>query len=101
MALAILTIACFLFYTTSKYFPRQDLKIFRQNKKYTLLIAGALLLFSLVIFTFTSDFATSLVTWMVSFMMVMSAMILSVKLNFRWVWLWGAVSVLFILIDFV
>jgi len=99
MALAVLTLACFLFYATSRYFPKAGLKRIKDNKRGMLIAASVLSILSLILFTLTYDFATSLVMWMVALMTVLSAIILSLKLNFRWVWIWGGLCLVFILID--
>ena len=101
MALAILTFSCFLLYATSKYFPKQGIKLVDQHKKAVILMASALSLCSLFLFTFWYDFATALVCWIIAFMTLLSAIILSIKLNYKWIWVWGGLSLIFILIDIV
>lgn len=99
MALAVLTIACLLFYASSRYFPRQDIKLIANNKIAVLLAASAISIVSLVLFMVNNDFATSLVYWMIALMTLLSAIVLSVKLNFNWVWIWAGLCILFIIID--
>ncbi|MEM0939212.1 MAG: hypothetical protein AAF600_04735 [Bacteroidota bacterium] len=101
MALAILTIACLLLYATSKYFPKQEIKWIDQNKKTILWTATALAILSLIILNLANDFGTSLVFWMIAFMTILSAVILSVKMNIKWIWVWGGLCVIFLLIDVV
>jgi len=101
MALAILIVACLLLYATSKYFPKQGVPWVDNNKKAILWIASVLSVFSLIIFTFSNDFGTSLVFWMVAFMTLLSAIILSVKMNEKWIWVWGGLCLFFILIDLI
>ena len=101
MALAILTIACFLLYATSKYFPVADVPYVKEHKTKILLLASAISLLSLFVFSNSYDFETALMIWLVAFMTLLSAIVLSVKMNTKWVWVWGGLCVLFILIDFV
>lgn len=99
MALAVLTIACMLFYASSKYFPFQDIPIVTKRKIGSIGLASAISLLSLLLFTRSLGFATALMVWMTAFMALLSAIILSVKMNRKWIWVWGVLSVLFILID--
>lgn len=101
MALTILIIACFLLYSTSKYFPKQGIKLIDENKKLVLGIASALAIVSLFVFNTNNDFATSLVFWMIAFMTILSSIILSIKLNFKWIWVWGSICLIFLLVDFI
>jgi hypothetical protein len=99
MALAILTISCFMFYMVSKYFPIQGIKLVTDNKKAVLVLASTLSLFSLYLFTISYDISTSIVLWMIATMTLLSAIVLSVKLNFKTVYLWGVVCILFVILD--
>ena len=99
MALAVLTFACFLYYLTSKYFPIQGIVLVKDHKTKIVLLASAISLCSLYLFSRSFDFATALMIWMIAFMTLLSAMILSVKMNHKWIWLWGGLCLLFILID--
>ena len=101
MALAILTISCLLFYSTSKYFPLQEIKWLSINRNLSIWIASALSLLSLALFTISLDFTTSLIFWMIALMTVLSAIILSVKMNVKWIWVWGGLCLLFVIIDLV
>ncbi|MEM7509491.1 MAG: hypothetical protein AAF388_01080 [Bacteroidota bacterium] len=101
MALAILTIACFLLYATSKYFPVADVHYVKEHKTKIILLASAISFLSLFVFSNSYGFETALMIWLVAFMTLLSAIILSVKMNIKWVWVWGGLCVLFILIDFV
>jgi len=99
MALTILTIACFLLYATSKYFPRQDLTWLKDRRQVFVWIGSAASLLSLYLFTWSYDFATALMVWMITFATLLSAIVLSVKMNTRWIWVWGGFCLLFVLID--
>lgn len=99
MALAILTLACFMFYATSKYFPKQDLPQVKAYKVQLLVLASAISILSLYLFTKSSDFSTALMIWLVAFMTILSAVIISVKINFKWIWAWGIFCILSLLID--
>ncbi len=99
MALTTLTIACFLFYRTSRYFPMKETDLIKEHKSKILILASAIAFFSLFLFARSFDFATALMIWMIAFMTLLSAIILSVKMDQRWMWIWGALSVLFIFID--
>jgi len=99
MALTTLTLACFLLYGTSKYFPIEGIEVLKEHRGKIVLLASAISLFSLFLFNRSFDFSTSLMIWMSAFMMLLSAIILSVKMNEKSVWMWGAFCLLFILID--
>jgi cell division protein FtsW (lipid II flippase) len=99
MALTALTISCFLFYATSKYFPLEDWSAFRKHKLWVNLAAGAISLLSLYLFTVSHDFSTALMTWMIALMTLLSSIVLSVKMNNRWIWVWCGLCVLFLIID--
>jgi len=101
MALATLTLSCFMFYVTSKYFPKQGIRVIDDYKKQALLIASAFSFVSLALFTSTYDFATAFVVWLIAWITLFSAIILSIKMNFKWVWVWGSMCIIFILIDLV
>lgn len=64
------------------------------------MIASVLALLSLFMFTYSYDFATSLVFWIIAFMTLLSAMILSLKMTLKSVWVWGGLCLTFILVDF-
>ncbi|MEL6719289.1 MAG: hypothetical protein AAFP82_11280 [Bacteroidota bacterium] len=98
MALSILLLACFLFYGTSKYFPIQY-DFVKDHKTKLLILASVVSLLSLYLFTSSFDFATALMIWILASMTLLSAVILSVKMNTKWLWLWGFVALLFIIID--
>lgn len=99
MALAVLTLSCFLFYATSKYFPITEIPFVKDHKTTIILLASAISLLSLYLFTWSYDFATALIIWIIAFMTLLSAMILSIKMNIKWIWIWGGLSILFILTD--
>ena len=103
MALTSLTIACLLFYSTSRYFPlSEDLqKNVSVVKNWILSTAVVLLLLSLWWFTFEFDGVTAFVIWLTAVMTILSALILTVKLNIRWLYCWAVLCVLFIIIDFI
>ena len=99
MALASLTIACFLFYFTSKYFPARDREIVERHKGKLIALASAIMLVSLYLFSADHDLTTAIVVWWVALMTLLSSIILSVKMNRKWIWVWGAICILFIWID--
>ena len=101
MALTVLIIACFLFYLPSKYFPLKVNKPLAIPKRIINSIASVGALLSLFIFTFSFDFPTALIIWLTAFMTLLSAIIISLKVSKQWVWVWGVVSLLFIIIDFI
>lgn len=98
MALAILTISCILFYATSRYFPLEDPRILG-NKRSLIWVASVLSLLSLFLLYEDSDLATALMVWSIALMTLLSGIILSLKINLRWIWVWTAICFLFILID--
>lgn len=99
MALTILTIACFLFYASSKYFPDHGIALLQWKQKTLILIASALALLSLFIMDSTDGFATAFTVWLVAFMTLLSAVIISIKLSLKWTWVWAGVCLVFILTD--
>lgn len=103
MALTLLTISCLLFYSTSKYFPLSaDLqKKISDIKNWIIGAAIVLMLLSLWSFTFEFDGVTAFVIWLTAVMTILSALILTVKLNTRWLYCWAVLCVLFIIIDLI
>ncbi|MEL6835579.1 MAG: hypothetical protein AAFP77_21435 [Bacteroidota bacterium] len=99
MALAAMTLACFLFYMTSRYFPEQDLPFVQEHKSKVRVLASAIAFISLYLFTRSFDTETAVMVWLMALMTLLSAIILSVKMNVKWIWTWGSLSLLFILID--
>lgn len=99
MALATLILACLLFYSTSKYFPFEKLAIVRTRKYLVIGVACTLAFSSFYLFIIQIDFATALMIWMIAFMTILSAMIISLKISFHWIWMWGALSLFFVVID--
>ncbi|MEL7002535.1 MAG: hypothetical protein AAFN93_07345 [Bacteroidota bacterium] len=100
MALAILIISGILFYSTSKHFPLQGIAdVVNQNRNWVLIIASAFTIFSLYVFTISYDFATSFVLWVIAFITILSAVIPSVKVNTKWIWVWAGMALLLVIID--
>lgn len=100
MALAALLISCFLFYASSKFFPIAYWSEFLKPYKTIANAAAAALAFlSLFLLTYPFEFPTALLVWMTALMTLLSAVILSVKINTQWLWFWGVIGLLFILID--
>jgi len=99
MALALLIVSCFLIYSTSRYFPEGRFSWIKKHKITTQLTAGAICLVSLYLVSVSYDFTTALMIWMIALMTLLSSMILSVKMNQKWLWVWGGLCLLFIMID--
>ncbi|MEM8892923.1 MAG: hypothetical protein AAGC88_00005, partial [Bacteroidota bacterium] len=72
-----------------------------EHKIKVLSLASAISFFSLYLFTFSYDLATAIIIWLVALMTLLSSVILSVKLNPKWIWVWGALCLMFVIIDFV
>ena len=101
MALAFMILSCFLFYGTSRYFPMQDIPMLQDHQLKIIALAGAISILSLFLFARSFDLVTGFLVWMLAFMTVLSAIILSVKMNVKWVWAWGGLSILSIAIDLI
>lgn len=101
MALTILTLACFLYYASSRYFPEHNIALLKDKQKILILVASALALISLFIMSSTDGFATGFTVWLIASMTLLSAVIISIKLSFSWTWFWGGVCFVFILTDFI
>ncbi|MEM6346184.1 MAG: hypothetical protein AAF927_20005 [Bacteroidota bacterium] len=101
MALAVLTIACFLSYSTSRYFPMEAFDFGKKQPKVVLAISVAIAFVALFLFSADYDFATALIIWLAAYMAILSSIVVSLKLNVKSVWLWGAFSLLAIVIDLV
>ncbi|MEM7575474.1 MAG: hypothetical protein AAF433_21400 [Bacteroidota bacterium] len=100
MALAILTLACGLFYASSaKYFPLREVSFLQENRRILLPLGGVVALLAFYFFYRQYDFATALMIWSVGLMALLSAIIVSVKMNQQWIWAWGALSVISLLTD--
>ncbi|MEM6522755.1 MAG: hypothetical protein AAGF85_04985 [Bacteroidota bacterium] len=99
MALAALTIACLLFYMTSKYFPIENNEVITKQKWLIFSVASATAFLSLYIFTSSYGFATAFVIWLIAFMTFLSAIVLSVKMNIKWLWVWTGLALTLLVID--
>ncbi|MEM8967048.1 MAG: hypothetical protein AAGE93_11570 [Bacteroidota bacterium] len=103
MGLTILTLACLLLYVTSKYFPVvggiQASVI--KHKSRVLLIGILLLVISLIAFSQHYDVLTTFIVWLTALMTILSALILTIKISLKWLYGWGALCVLFLIIDFI
>ena len=83
MALALLILFSFMVYATSRYFPRQDLPLVVEHKSKVLVLAGAISLLSLFLLNQVYDFGTALMIWLTGLMTILSAVIISVKMNVK------------------
>ncbi|MEM7106752.1 MAG: hypothetical protein AAF519_00905 [Bacteroidota bacterium] len=99
MALAALTIACLLLYMTSKYFPIENIEVIVKQKWVILGVATTIAFLSLYIFTVSYGFATAFVIWLIAFMTFLSAIVLSVKMNPKWLWIWTGLALTLLIID--
>ena len=99
MALATLTISCILFYMTSKYFPVSKIEVVRKNTIKTLFVASAVLILSLYLFSIEFSFITAFVVWLIAFMTLMSLIVLSIKMNDKWIWGGSLFSISSLIID--
>ena len=101
MALAILIVSCVVLYSTSKYSPIRRVLLIEKDKKLTITVACVILLLSFFFFSTYYDFTTALVVWLISFMTILSAVVLSIKMNVKWIWIWGGFCILMILVDLI
>lgn len=101
MALAFMILSCFLFYGTSRYFPMQDIPMLQEHKLKIIALAGAISLLSLFLFARSFDLVTGFLVWMLAFMTILSGIILSLKMNTKWIWAWSSLSILSIIIDLI
>lgn len=101
MALATITLACLLYYASSKYFPWYEALQLEQCKGVLVGIASAIALLAFYLFTLEYDWATALMIWSMALMTLLCAVILSIKLNDKWIWAWGALGILFLVIELV
>ena len=99
MALAALTVACLLFYMTSKYFPIENNAVITKQKWLILTVASAIAFLSLYIFTTSYGFATAFVIWLIAFMTFLSAIVISVKINMKCLWIWTVLALTLLIID--
>ncbi|MEM9142106.1 MAG: hypothetical protein AAGA86_03910 [Bacteroidota bacterium] len=98
MALSILTLGCLLGYGTSKYFPL-EIGLLKRHKIKVLLVASIFLLFSGYLFTFWYDGISAWAIWSVAVMTVLSCIILSIKMNTKWIWAWVTAPILFLILE--
>lgn len=101
MALTILTLSCFLYYASSRYFPEHSIALLKGKQKALISIASVMALISLFLMSSADGFATGFTVWLIAFMTLLSAVIISIKLSFSWTWFWGGVCLVFILTDFI
>ena len=101
MALASITIACFLFYLPSKYFPVtwKILDEVKSKKIPVMILASAFAFFALVIWSNSFGFATGLMIWVTALMTILCAMVLSLAINKKLVSLWIVVLILSLIIN--
>ena len=102
MAVSILIVACLLCYLTSKHFPLSGERLMKMARQKPLLniLAIILAVTSLVLFYGHFNGVTAFVVWLTALMTILSAVILSVKLNVKWVYFWSVVVLLFMIVDF-
>ena len=102
MALTILTLSCFLFYLTSKYFPSdQKIRSMTVKHKTKIMVIAVLMLFISLV-TFYKDFTgvTAWVMWLTALMTILSALILTVKFHIKWLYGWLGLCIIFLIFDF-
>ncbi|WKN42995.1 hypothetical protein [Tunicatimonas pelagia] len=101
MELTILVLSCLLFYAPSRYFPVDSiLRVnIAQYRKVMLIGATLLLLVSFASFYQTYDGFTAFAIWLTAGTTILSALILTVKLDLRWLYGWGMLCVLFLITD--
>lgn len=102
MAVSMLIVSCFLFYLTSKHFPlpEKKLKKIATQKLNLNILAMVLAVTSLMLFLVQFNWVTMLVMWLTTLTTSLSGVILSIKLNIMWVYLWSLLALLFLAIDF-
>ncbi|MEL6673060.1 MAG: hypothetical protein AAFR61_12740 [Bacteroidota bacterium] len=100
MALALMILACFSFYGTSRYFPHQEFPGLLERKQLLFILASVMSISSLFLFTRNFDGVTGFFVWLVAFMTILSAVIPTVKMNIKWSWAWGAICVGAMIVDF-
>lgn len=98
MALSILTIACLLLYASSKYFPL-EIGVVQKYKVKVLFLASLLLLVSGYLFTFWYDGISSWAIWSVAVMTVLSCIVLSIRMNTKWLLVWCLAPIIFLIIE--
>ena len=84
---------------TSKYFPVSKIEVVRKNTIKTLFVASAVLILSLYLFSIEFSFITAFVVWLIAFMTLMSLIVLSIKMNDKWIWGWSLFSISSLIID--
>jgi len=87
---------------TSKYFPLDEnsrLSIKKSKTEITLVAVG-LLCTSLYFFSRNYAIATALVIWIFAFVAILSTLIITMKFNVKWIYVWGILCILFLTIDF-
>ncbi|MEM1135067.1 MAG: hypothetical protein AAGI07_04460 [Bacteroidota bacterium] len=99
MSLATLIISCLLLYSTSKYFPSNSPLRFEKSRKEIIIISIFLLFISFWALTNHYDAITSVVIWLAALMTILSSVILTIKLNIKWLYVWGSLCVLSLIID--
>ncbi len=99
MALTLLILASILFYSTSRYFPLEQLKMTGQFRAIAILVAAAICFMSLYLFSISYDLTTALMIWMIAIMTLLSSVVLSVKLYPKSIWAWGTISMFIVILD--
>lgn len=84
MAILTTCLLSFLLYGTSKYFPESLATIqenLKKRKLLTRITALILMILAIWFFSFSFDFVTAIVVFATTFMLVLSSLIISLKLN--------------------
>ena len=101
MALTVLIIACFLLYSTSRYFTGPSpLRLVGARKTVTI-ISILLLVISFWLLALDYDTTTTIFIWIISLMTILSSIILTIKLTINWLYVWVGICGVLLMLDFI
>lgn len=102
MVLLLLLVASYLYYMGSKYFPVSSVRSKIKLTKYQLISVASLLVLAAWWHLYLEYEAfTAIVYLLIAMGTLMSALMISLKLSPRWNYIWAAIGILFLIVDFV
>lgn len=103
MYITLIVLASLAFYLPSKYFPRIPLANWEphQNPRLYRFAGLVLLVAALWSLSLRYDGPTGLVVWLCLIMLILPALVMTLTLGWKWLYGWGTLVLLSLLIDFV
>ena len=101
MVLLILLLASYLYYMGSKYFPGSSMKSRLKLTKYQLnSVASLLVLVAWWLLYLEYEVLTAFIYLLFAIGTLLSALVITLKLSMKWNYVWAAIGLLSLLVDF-